>query len=956
MTPQEFIAKWRKVELSERSASQQHFLDLCDLVTHPKPAAMDATGESFTFERGATKHSGGDGWADVWKKGFFGWEYKGKHKDLEAAYKQLLTYRESLENPPLLVVSDMDRIIIRTNFTGTPTQKFEIDLANLDQPEHLNTLRAVFHDPAALRPDATIERITAEAARQIGEIAQAMRGRGLDAHRVAHFLDRIIFCLFAEDIELLPKTIFTKLLEKTRNEPKRFAQYLSDLFQAMADGGDFLLETILHFDGNLFNDSAVLELTQEEINLIYKAALLDWGAVDPSIFGTLFERGLDPNKRAQLGAHYTSREDIETLIEPVIMTPLRREWQKVQAEVDELLAVIYSEAGHRSQKNAYKKAQQRIREFHDHLSSVKILDPACGSGNFLYVALQKLLDMEKEVGQFTRSRDMTAPTPAVGPWQLFGIEINPYAADLAQMTVWIGYLQWRRDNGYLLMDDPVLKPLDNIQCRDAILNLSDPENPTEPDWPAVDFIVSNPPFLGGKFLRRELGDDYVDSMFRLWRDRVPAEADLCCYWFEKARQLIENDKCGRAGLLATQGIRGGANREILYRIKQSGEIFYAESDRPWILEGASVHVSMVGFDDKSEKCFTLDGDLVSEINTNLTSSIDITIARKLGSNKQIGFMGTTKQGPFDIPEEIALEMLVEPNPNLRPNSDILIPWINGRDITTRIRNMWIIDFFPKSAEESSRYELPWHYVDRNIRVVREQNPRSWYRGEWWWFYAPRPELRASLEDIDRFIVTPTVSKHRLFQWIEKPINPDHQLIVFSSDEDFFFGILHSRIHEVWARAQGTQLRERESGFRYTPTTCFETFPFPDASDELKTVISSAAKVLVELRSNWLNPPEWTKEEILEFPGAVDGPWKRYVQDPDERGIGTARYAKKIPRDIESARKLKKRTLTNLYNLRPEWLSLAHNKLDEAVAEAYGISLNSSDDDILHMLLDRNLNI
>ena len=238
----------------------------------------------------------------------------------------------------------------------------------------------------------------------------------------------------------------------------------------------------------------------------------------------------------------------------------------------------------------------------------------------------------------------------------------------------------------------MLDPIENIRHADAILDLSDPANPTEPDWPEAEFIVGNPPFLGGKKLRTELGDDNVNKLFRVWGGRVKAEADLCCYWFEKARAMIYDGKCQRAGLLATQGIRGGANRETLKRIQESGGIFFAESDRDWILDGAAVHVSMVGFDDGSETERQLDGKPVGEIHADLTAGVDVTCARRLAANRNVAFMGDTKGGKFDIPDAEALEMLRQPNPNGRPNSDVVVPWINGLDVTRRNRQMWIIDF------------------------------------------------------------------------------------------------------------------------------------------------------------------------------------------------------------------------------------------------------------------------
>jgi hypothetical protein len=233
MTVSEFIKRWGRVQLSERSAAQQHFLELCEVFQHPRPAEADPTGEWFTFEKGVTKHGGGKGFADVWKKGFFGWEYKGKHKNLTAAYDQLLKYREALESPPALVVCDMDCIVVHTNFTARPTVVHDVPLAELGNPRHFETVRRVFHDPNKLEPGLTRQAITTEAARHLAEVAQGMRGRGLDAVRVARFLDRIVFCLFAEDIGLLPENLFSRAVEKSNRDPARFARLLGQLFEAM---------------------------------------------------------------------------------------------------------------------------------------------------------------------------------------------------------------------------------------------------------------------------------------------------------------------------------------------------------------------------------------------------------------------------------------------------------------------------------------------------------------------------------------------------------------------------------------------------------------------------------------------------------------------------------------------------------------------------------------------------
>jgi hypothetical protein len=922
MTAREFIAKWKQVELKERSAAQEHFIDLCHLVGHPTPAELDPSGESFCFERGVSKHGGGDGFADVWKKGFFGWEYKGKHKDLNVAYNQLLLYRDALQNPPLLVLCDLDRIIVHTNFTNTVSTRHEIPLAEIGEPRSLEILRALFFSPDKLRPGQTSEAVTKLAAEKIAEIADSMRKRNLDSQEVAHFLDRVIFCMFAEDIGLLPSAIFTRIAQSASNDPVRFCQLIGSLFKAMSIGGDFGLDRIRHFNGSLFDHADVPDLTADEVSRIVAAVSMDWSSVDPTIFGTLFERGLDPSKRSQLGAHFTGREDILLLVNAVIMEPLRKEWAETREIVSCLLDTGKKKRDDKTEKrelssSALKKAQMEssslLHGYLVRLQSVKVLDPACGSGNFLYVTLQALKDLEKEVIVFSMDNGLGSFIPLVGPWQLYGIELNPYAHDLAQMTVWIGWLQWLKFNGFGAPQEPILRAIPgNFQCRDAIMRVLDSGEVSEPDWPVVDFIVGNPPFLGGNRIRAELGDTYVENLFRLYKDRVPAFADLCCYWFEKARAHIKAGKCKRAGLLATQGIRGGANREVLKRIKDSGDIFWAISDKDWIQDGATVHVSMAAFDNGLETKRVLDGQLVSKINPDLTSSADVTTAAILKENQGICFMGPSAKAPFDIGAEIAANLLADTgNPNGCPNSDVVRPVVSAVDIGQTPRGKWTIDFALMSLEDAAKYEKPFEYVKEHVYPVRSQNRRAAYAEKWWQYAEARPGMRKALTGLKRYIATPGVSKHRLFVWVSAGVLCNQGTLVFARDDDYFFGLLHSRIHEVWARAQGTQLREEESGCRYTPTTSFETFPLPRPGPEQAEAIAVAARELVEQRDRWLKPESATPVEF------------------------------------------KKRTLTTLYNARPTWLDLAHKKLDSAVAAAFGFPSDITDDQILARLLELN---
>lgn len=943
MTVADFIAKWRQHELKERSAAQEHFIDLCRLVGHPTPAQADPEGRWFTFERGAAKATGGEGWADVWKKNFFGWEYKGLSRDLGAAYRQLLMYFGALENPPLLVTCDTDRIVVHTHFPNTPTTIHELTLEGLADAEQLGVLRAVFHSPDSLRPDKTVQAITEEAAAKITEIAQALRERGIPPQKVARFLDRIVFCLFAEDVGLLPERLFTKIVENTQPHPEQFREVIGKLFEAMAHGGHFGAERIAYFNGDLFDDGEVLDVTADEMRVLREVTGLDWSAIDASIFGTLFERGLDPDKRSQLGAHYTSREDIETLIEPVVMEPLRREWSAVRADVEKLVdGPVFT-------KQRRDKTSQLLRAFLNRLHTVTVLDPACGSGNFLFVTLQKLKDLEKEVIVFA-ARFVGGLFPAVNPRQLLAIEVNKYAHELAQMTIWIGYLQWVKRNGLGDPEEPILQRMTTFENKDAVLDLQPDLIVAEPKWPQAEFIVSNPPFLGGKKLRDNLGDEYVEGLFAIWGDRVRPEADYCCYWFEKARAQIKAGKARRAGLLATQGIRGGANRMVLERIKEDGDIFFAISSREWVLDGANVHVSMVGFDAGEQTERTLDGAKVPVINADLTPAVDLTRAKVLRENRNVCFQGPVKVGKFEIDFDRAAEMLLQPNTNGRPNSDVVRPWCNGKAVTDRNPHRFIIDFREIPRTEAAQYESPFGHVERYVQPFRKTNRDRQRRENWWLLGRSGRDLRTATARLHRLGATPRVAKHRLFVWLPASTLPDVQLIAFAIDDDYTLGVLHSRVHQHWMLRKSSRLETRP---RYTPTSVFDTFAFPSATDEQREATAHAARELHAARARWLDPPEWSQLHTLTFPARIDGPWGRVVVAPNDDGLGTATYSRTVPVDEAAERALKKRTLTRLYNEVPSWLRDLHQALDIAVFAAYGLPSDASEQDILTHLLALN---
>ena len=924
MTPEHFVQKWSSTNLGERQSYQLHFIDVCQLVGHAPPdqSGMDSGGKQFAFEYGAKKLGGGQGFADVFYEGHFGIEYKGinKHPDLNAAYTQLQLYRENLLNPPLLVVCDIANWEIHTNFTNTVPRVYRFGHRDILEPQTRRWLHNLFFAPELLRPDRDTVQVTQEAAESFRLIVDNMRNEWQTApDRIAHFLTKLVFCLFAEDVGLLPtgargeRGIFSEIVEQTRHRPEMFQRTMHELFQAMADGGTVLYKDIPYFNGTLFDNVDVERLSLAALNELDKASHLDWSAVEPAIFGTLFERSLDLSKRSQLGAHYTSRNDILLIVEPVLMQPLRREWEAIKAEAAPIRQAYAGATTPRTRQNRLSELNALRETMLNRLRTIKVLDPACGSGNFLYVSLQLLMDMEKSVITDPLWADLPLAFPEVHPRQLYGIEINPIAHGLAGIVAWIGYIQWRENNGYHAWKEPILEPLtDHIVQMDAIIQYDAGGQPFEPDWPEADVIVGNPPFLGDKKMRAELGDKYVNQLRRLYEGRIPGGADFVTYWFEKARADIERKATERAGLLATNSIRQGANRTVLDRIKSTGDIFMAWSDREWILEGAAVRVSMIGFDDGAEVEKALDGITAPIIHSDLSSTVDVTLAQAITENKDLCFLGVMKGGPFDIDTATAQRMLDDANnPNGNRNTNVVRRRMNGQDVTARWSGGWVIDFGTATEEEASAYRLPYDYVVTHVKPLRDVNRDNGLRTSWWLHGRYRPAMRAAIANLSRYIVTPEVSKHRLFVWADHDMLPDHKLHVISRSDDYFFGVLHSKLHELWSLRLGSWLGVGNDP-SYSSSRTFETFPFPwppgkeDTSSPAYAAISAAAKTLHEERDAWLNPP----------------------------GLSEVR--------------LQKRTLTNLYNALLAFRGTAERKVKiEADAGDFAPRL-----DVLHEALDR----
>jgi type II restriction/modification system DNA methylase subunit YeeA len=938
MDAETFIRRWERSTLKERSAAQTHFNDLCELLGIKPPVESDPTGEWFGFEMPTRKRGGRRGFADVGRKGHFAWEYKGNRKDLDAALDQLRQYAPALHYPKLLVVSDTKIIRVVTAFNDTAETVYQYELGDLRSPARIEQLRFVFEDPDRLKPGITPAHVTEQAAGKFRVIVDSLRLDGHEPRVAAHFATQLLFCLFAEDIGILKDRAFRETIESSVEDQDRLVPALSELFKQMDRGGLFGAHRIPYFNGRLFEVHDALSLPIEAFTALREAALLTWSEIHPAIFGTLFERGMNPGKTDQVGRHYTEPSKIRQIIEPVIFEPLKVEWQQVASKIKSRVK--------RGQRNA---AQKLYGDFVGRLAKVRVLDPACGSGNFLYLALQGLKDFEHQIGLEAEAQGLEREFPQLDPSILYGIDLDEYAVELARVTIWIGQIQWMKKNGYGPPTEPILPPLENIAYRDALLN---PDG-SEAEWPEAECIVGNPPFLGDKKMIAELGESQTKILRKVFSGRIPAGSDLVTYWFEKARAQIQCGKSQRTGLVATNSIRGGQNRKVLHRIAADAVIYNAWADEPWILEGAAVRVSIVCFAGMNESIALskmLNGHPVATINADLTghesgSEFDLTRAKRLKENEGVCFIGTQKTGPFDIPGQLARQWLRLPqNPNGLPNSVVLRPYLNGMDITRRSTDSWIVDFGPDMSEqEAALFEKPFDYVSSHVQPARRRSRQANLRAFWWRFEKPRPAMRYAIAPLERIIATPAVAKHRIFVWLPTSISPDHQLFVFARNDDVTFGILHSRIHELWALRQGTWLGVGNDP-RYTSTTTFETFPFPEgltlnipasryANDSRARAIAQAAKELDRLRGAWLNPPKMikvTREIVRGYPDRV------------------------LPINKFAAAELKARTLTNLYNQRPRWLANAHAAVDEAVANAYGWPVDLREADVLKRLLELNL--
>ena len=923
MTVDTFVQKWRASGASERSNYALFFAELCDVlgVPRPDPATDTPEADGYVIDRVVTLDTGATNYVDLYRRGCFVAEAKqgsdapetterealglaapkrrrgtarrgtrAWETEMQKAKAQARRYARALPAadgwPPFLLVADIGFCFdLYADFSGQgkayvpfpDQQSYRIRLEDLERDEVRERLRLVWADPLQLDPQRRAVAATRELAGQLARLARSLEDDGRDAGDVADFLMRALFTMFAEDVHLLPERSFTGLLEAYRGNVENAPKALASLWATMKTGGfaGVLGQDVRHFNGHLFADATAPPLSAAQLDLLLEASRADWAEVEPAIFGTLIEQALDPAERHRLGAHYTPRAYVERLVLPAVVEPLREAWEAAQAA-----AALREEAGDEA------GARSEVEAFHRRLCSVRVLDPACGTGNFLYVTLEHLKRLEGEVtdalAQFPGQTvlDMTGGF-TVSPSQLLGIELNPRAAAIAEVVLWIGYLQWhfRTFGSADRLDPPLLREYGNIVNRDAVLD----EDGTPAVWPEADFIIGNPPFVGNKRMRDLLGDDYSEALRTAYPD-VPESADLVMYWWDKAALAVRGGRAERFGFITTNSLTQTFNRRVVERhlahaqktagpsenpaitteikrtAKSGGRDFpnpnapltlvFAVPDHPWVdsATGAAVRVAMtVGaradrFDAGAARLEVVatetkaDGgasnvtliETVGQINADLSSGADVTQAEPLRANAGLSNRGVTPVGTgFRVTEDEAQSLGLGRIAGLDRH---IRPYRNGKDVTASPRGFYIIDLLGLDEDEvRRRFPEVYERLLRDVKPGRDVVRRASYRERWWVLGEPRSSFRPALDGLSRFIATPYVAKHRPFVFLDASVLPDEKLLAIASDDAFHLGVLSSRVHETWALAAGGRLGIGNDP-SYNNSRTFEPFPFPAASE------------------------------------------------------------------------------------------------------------------------------
>lgn len=1030
----EFIARWQETGGSEHANYQLFVIELTELLglERPFPATDDDANDHYRFERPVTfahSHKRSTGFVDVYRAGHFILETKqgvnqkkNRRGDLTkgtAERKQkrtghgvrgtaawddtMLKARNQADNyaravakedgwPPFLMVVDVGHVIeLYADFSKQGQgynqfpdgNRYRIALDEFHHEDIRDLLRTIWTDPYSLDPSLKAAEVTRDIAAHLAELGKSFEGQGHDSQTVASFLMRCLFSMFAEDVDLIPRGSFTELLRKLRGRPEHAEPALKGLWETMNTGGfsQVLMQDLKRFNGGLFKEADALPLNDLQLGLLIEAAEADWKQVEPAIFGTLLERALDKRQRHKLGAHYTPRAYVQRLVTPTIIEPLRDDWRDVQTAVQRL-----------TEDGKTDDALKLVRDFHDKLCETTVLDPACGSGNFLYVALEVMKRLEGEVTSLMHDLGDTRPLITVDPHQFLGIELNPWAANVAELVLWIGYLQWHfRTYGNAAPSEPVLRDFKNIRQGDAVLEWEDRTERMEEDgtpttrwdgvttmchpvteeevpdpnarvqvydyakpkatvWPKADFIVGNPPFIGNKRMRDNLGDGYVEALWKAY-PKVPQSADLVMFWWEKAALAARgfNAKTGkgtrRFGLITTNSLRQTFNRRVLEPHlndpKKPLSLLFAIPDHPWVdtLYGAAVRIAMtvaasgnrtgqlvtVAAEGKRETS-EADGTPVTfehrigKIFANLQIGADVAGASVLTANSDLAYQGVT---PLGEGFRVTLEESGRYEDALRDGT--LKRYMNGKQFLAAAEPGLIIDFWGLSQQEAkTKHPELFQKILDLVKPKRNEQKRQTYKEVFWVFAEPRSKMRQSLSGLTRYVATCRTAKHRVFGFLEGDILPDAKLIAVCLDGGEMLAALSSRIHVAWSIAAGAWLGVGNDA-NYNHAQCFNPFPFPDLTDDQRTRLRALGEELdAHRKRQQAAHPKLTLTQMynvlekLRAGETIEGK-DREIYDQGLIGI----------------------------------LKDLHDQIDAAVAEAYGWPEDLSDEDILFRLVALN---
>jgi hypothetical protein len=892
---------WATTTINERASFQTWLIRFCEALGVEPP---DPPTDDYRFELPVrmVDREGREStnFIDCWKTGHFAMEAKasgagaGARNDalLRRAFGQVRNYvaHASGTVPPYLMVVDVPSTLIVwdrwSGAYGDYAAGRRIALASLhERPDDIALLYDIFAQPEVRDPRGRAQVVTTQIAAGLAELAAELESRGFDTERVARFLMRCVFSCFAEDVKLLPDTLFRRTLETARasGDVGRLELALTSLWNTMDQGGMFGAELLHRFNGHFFKTVEALPLEARDVELLIDAAKHDWSRVEPSIFGTLLVRALDPEERHRLGAEYTPRAYIERLVEPTVVEPIRERWTAVQGAVLQL-----EETGKKKDVTA---AVKQLREFHEWMRGLSFLDPACGSGNFLYVTMAAVkrieLEVLNEIQRLSHGQGGLV-LEEVHPRQFHGIEVKPWAREIAELTLWIGYHQfWRETHGGRTPPDPILEDTGTIECRDAVLAwdeivhrpekdrpdptprvrhpvtgelVPDPEaklpyyeyvGARQAEWPRADFIIGNPPYMGSKRVREEFGDGYVDALWTAYTE-VPNSADFVAYWWWRSARLVASGEVIRAGLITTNSIAQSQNRRIISDAEAAGaQVLWAVANHPWVDEAdaAAIRVSMtvIGRERKSAVLLQVDkmGRVTNEkraskLNADLSASVDVSSAAHVSllSNSGLSSRGFQLGGAgfiLDGDEATRIRAIPEYVPLVRP-------YLNGRDVASHPRGVYLIDFGMQSEDEARQYPLLYDIVRDRVKPERDVSNDTGSRQRWWLFRRSNEMIRHATADLSRVIVTLGTARRRFFLFLDSSIAPDDSLVVIALSDAHYLGVLSSSQHVTWALAAGARLGVGDDP-RYNQTLCFNSFPFPSCDNQPRIRIATLAERL-----------------------------------------------------------------------------------------------------------------